>query len=279
MRAIAVILSLVLILSISSYEQTEETHQVFVPVVMREYPNYRGVGSTYNQCDDVKRIGGSWYYSWRREPTICKDVEAVPMLWDEASVDKEIGGNSDWLLGFNEPDLPTQANITPTLAAELWHEIERVYPDKRLVSPSVLSLAWLNEWYGACRVLYGRAPRLDAIAVHCYGAWTAAGGAMTCIDTLGRFVDWAKAHDVPEVWITEYAFLPCWSEGEPGSIEFMDAMQTYFKSEPAITRHAWFQLSYEGRESWSWGSHCNTSLIDFKSGELTPLGVAYRGGL
>ena len=52
----------------------------------------------------------------------------------------------------------------------------------------------------------------------------------------------------------------------------MKAMQAYFDSEPMITRTAWFQLSYRGNEPWAFGDACNTSIVDFDTGELTEIG-------
>ena len=37
----------------------------------------------------------------------------------------------------------------------------------------------------------------------------------------------------------------------------------------------WFQLTYDGRESWAFGPQYNTSLTDFNTGENTPLGSSY----
>jgi hypothetical protein len=89
-------------------------------------------------------------------------------------------------------------------------------------------------------------------------------------------VDWAWFHNVPEVWVTEFGHLPCWPDGNAGTVEFMQTMVTYYKEQPTITRWAWFQASYNGDEPWAFGPYCNTSLIDIDTGEMTPFGTEYQ---
>lgn len=117
---------------------------------------------------------------------------------------------------------------------------------------------------------------MDAIGSHCYGEWTAAQSINKCTASANAAVTWAQARDVPEVWITEFAHLPCWPEGDAGIIEFMETMVAHYRADPTITRWAWFQNSYHGDEPWAFGSYCNTSLVDIDTGELTAFGEAYR---
>lgn len=215
-----------------------------------------------------------WYYNWSARPPICDGVEVVPMLWGAGYVGESLGGNSEWLMGFNEPDLEYQANISPTKAARLWKEIELLYP-RKLVSPSVLSISWLTSWYNEYLRIYGTSPRIDAVGIHCYAALNPSHSIYQCKELSREAMQWATDRNISEVWVTEYAYLPCLKGGVQGSIDFMVAMREYFDSEPMITRDAWFQLSYKGDEPWAWGPSCNTSLVDFYSGELTVLGEAY----
>jgi hypothetical protein len=197
------------------------------------------------------------------------------MIWGRAQMSAQVANDVEWVMGFNEPELSTQSNITPTLGAELWRQMEQDYPDKRLVSPSA-SLSWLSQWWNAYVGMYGQAPRVDAVGSHCYGAWSAATAISKCQSDADQTVAWTQAHGVGEVWVTEFAHLPCWEGGEVGSIEFMQAMVAYYRQQPTITRWAWFQNAYHGTEPWSFGPDCNTSLVDIDTGQLTPMGEAYK---
>src|SRR5207244_2882338 len=48
----------------------------------------------------------------------------VPMVWGAADVGKPVPSGSKFLLTFNEPNFPTQADLTPQEAASHWPEIE-----------------------------------------------------------------------------------------------------------------------------------------------------------
>lgn len=262
----------------SQKEQTVIRHDVsplvYLPLVSKSPgpQSYKGIGATYSQCEYMDGIG--WYYNWGTALPACERVESVSMLWDETFVGNPLYGTSRWLMGFNEPELPSQANISPRDAAVLWREIESIYPSKYLVSPSVLYLSWLDRWYSEYQNLYGRSPRVDAVGVHCYGGWNALEAITLCKAKLEATITWAEERGIRQIWVTEYAYLPC-MEGVQGSIDFMEAMREYFDSKEIITRDAWFQLSYRGDEPWAFGPHCNTSLVDFYTGRKTALGDAY----
>jgi hypothetical protein len=194
------------------------------------------------------------------------------MVWGRGDVGKEI--DTFWVMGCNECDNPLQGNITPTLYAEIWHTMEMDYPDKRLVSASA-SLEWLTAWYDSYISRYGEPPRVDAVAHHCYGAYNAEWSIAKCKASARDTIAWAVGRGIAEVWVTEFAHLPCWI-GEADSIKFMQAMVTYYRKTPTITRWAWFQNSYRSDEPWAFGTDCNTSLVDIDTGELTTLGSAYK---
>ena len=71
-------------------------------------------------CRELRNAGVMWLYDWSVTPEICDSVEAVPMIYSRGSVGKPLGGNSPWVLGFNEPDLTSQSNITPQQRQRGW---------------------------------------------------------------------------------------------------------------------------------------------------------------
>jgi hypothetical protein len=239
--------------------------------------NYQGVGIHRQDyvsnaewaCPATAQVA-VWSYDWGPQPE-CPG--GIPMIWDETQMGVD-PVDSEWLLGFNEPDLAGQANITPTLAAELWHEIEAMYPDRKLVSPAVLSIGWLDDMWSEYDRLYGTAPRFDAVAFHiypqrmCYQGCTVNYYLVVARDIYAKqAIDWAADHGIPEVWITEFALQPI-AAGEAGTIAFMEQFTAWMREEPAITRWAWFSLgSY-------WPPGYDTALVG-PDGTLTTFGEVY----
>jgi hypothetical protein len=233
----------------------------------------RGVGATYEDCSGVRRSGASWFYDWTADPAVCDDVESVPMVWCTGATGWEIGGNSEWVLGWNEPDVYSQCNLTPEEGVDHWVAMESSYPDRLLVSPAVLNLQWLIDWRAAFEASEGRAPRVDAVGVHCY--WWGVEpelSAAFCQDQVDKAADLAANWGARGVWLTEFAHL-C----DPEEMDdYLDVMLPWLEEHPGVLRYAWFQLSYEGTEGWAFGPGCNTSLIDWETGDLTPAGRRYR---
>ena len=103
-------------------------------------------------------LGASWMYDWSATPPTAEyGIESVPMIGNADRVAYDLGGNSVWILGFNEPDLAVQSNITPEYAAQLWRQIETRYPQRKLVSPAVSDpdSGWLLRFRLAYYTEYG----------------------------------------------------------------------------------------------------------------------------
>ena len=80
----------------------------------------------------IAEINVSWFYTWQPHTmriTKPDRVEFVPMIWGETFVEPkqlELAKKSgSVLLGFNEPDLPDQANMTVQQALDLWPHLMR----------------------------------------------------------------------------------------------------------------------------------------------------------
>lgn len=225
-----------------------------------------GAGDTYNRPDARALLGLGWWYNWGPNG-------GVPMIWNASQIGREITPDR-WLMGFNEPDQAGQADMTPLEGATAWRELEEAYPDRSLVSPGVSRLGWLEEWRQAYIDTYGEPPRVDALGFHCYGAFNAAAAFETCKAQTRNAVALAGRWGVDEVWLTEFAMVPCWN-GMDDSIAFLRSMLDWLSTQPKVSRAAWFQTTYRGDESWAFGPDCNTSLVDYDTGELTPLGAAW----
>ncbi len=223
----------------------------------------------------VEGMGFGWYYNWQSKPlwynpTNLFDarVDFAPMIWGRATVDAPVSGAA--LLGFNEPDNSSQANMTVEEALTLWPILagKRL----RLGSPAPTTEqafgagTWLNRFMaGAAAKSY----RVDFIAVHYYSP----------NPDVGLFLDYLlqirAAYGLP-IWITEWALVD-WNN--PSRFSLTDTAK--FASEAIamldtlafVERHAWF-AAYAGGDNW----FINTELFD-RSGVLTPVGNVFANRL
>ena len=196
-----------------------------------------GYGDMARMAREVAAMRVAWLWNWSVDPPVFPDTESIPNLWDASYIGQPLGGNSAWLLGFNEPDGSDQANMTPEAAARAWRLIEQTYPERKLASPQVLHPGdWLERWYAAYVALYGQPPKLDALAIHTYYGNSAA----DYIVRTQEFLALARAWGVPEVWVTEWTL----SHGATRSVNDtaieLRAFVDWLEAEPMITRYAPF---------------------------------------
>jgi RNA polymerase sigma factor (sigma-70 family) len=134
--------------------------------------------------------GASWYYNWGTAPdgiAAPADVGYVPMIWGAASVTTAnlaaVKQEGNVLLGFNEPDMAGQANLTVTQALDLWPQL--MATGMTLGSPAVASGAaapggWLDQFMTGAKA---RGYRVDFITVHWYGADFSTGPAVQQLES------------------------------------------------------------------------------------------------
>jgi len=107
------------------------------PVVLKTSKKGMPMNPAAVNCTDLASIDGSWYYNWSPVPNGCKG-EFIPMIWNDANIDNimaNLPDGSEWLLGFNEPNLESEANMTPEYAAKLWPKL--MATGRKLVSPAM----------------------------------------------------------------------------------------------------------------------------------------------
>lgn len=172
-------------------------------------------GAAYNEAPLVSALsnGGavSWAYNWNSSPDgdLPPGVSFIPMLWGQKSLDSwssavqsALSSGSKYILGFNEPDLPAQANMAVSDAASLYRENITPYADQAtLVTPAVTNgnaqdqgLNWMSSFLESCSDC-----KASVMAIHWYG--TDADdfkNHVTSAITLGQ------QHGIQEVWITEF---------------------------------------------------------------------------
>jgi hypothetical protein len=269
-------LLLLLILATCAATPPPKHHTVALPMVSGYSPNKLGVAGTnmglrVDNCTGMGNLGSGWYYEWSPVVPMCpgRNWEAVPMLWGAAQVGQPLTGNSPWLLGFNEPDLPRQANITPTKAATLWRKVEALYPNRLLVAPvpSDRGLWWLKAWYAAYVTAYGQPPRMHALAMHCYGQRAA-----DCMALVNEYTALAQAWNVGQVWLTEFAFMPKFGPAQGAEAW---AFTQWLEANPLVTRYSPY-VSWQdcSNGTWDCAASGNPSLFE-RDGRLSELGLWY----
>ncbi len=218
----------------------------------------------------------TWYYDWGvAPPTVSQGqlsgIEWVPMCWgavntgDVAGIEAKIPAGSLYLLGFNEPNFKSQANLTPVQAASMWPNLEKIAADKglELVSPAVNwcgdcvdgvtndPVDWLDKFFAACPGC-----KVDYIAIHSYAPSSAA---------LDSYLDKFRKYNKP-LWITEFA---PWDPPKPdydGVVKYMKESIAILENDPIVYRYSWFATRV--------GSNPDISLLG-ANGTLTKLGQLY----
>ena len=117
-----------------------------------------------------------------------------------ANAKAAIAGGSTHLLGFNEPDLSSQSNLSPSAAAIAWNTYMQPFAggNVKLVSPAVTNgggetgLQWMTEFIGNCTSC-----QIDAVALHWYSS---------SASDLQNHVQQAWADFGKPIWITGERF-------------------------------------------------------------------------
>lgn len=247
------------------------SYSFYFPLVTKNHPSKKGVGRGGSRCEPGNAVGASYARGWGVSIGDCQGVEDIPCIWGNGVATMVISGllqiigNSDYVLGFNEPDMFTQANMSPEESVEPWHALRMAYPDKKWVSPSTtISMGWLPEFYQRYITEYpDDNPPFDVIDFHCY-LNTVDG----CIERAGYFINMADSWGVDEVWLSEFAFYG------PGDTERAAEFISWMNGQPRITRYFWFIDECRIGEPWCYW----TWLAEYHSDPvvLTELGVMYR---
>lgn len=250
---------------------------------MRNANCKRGVAYGHHSIADLQALsaGVSWWYNWdfRPDPDLragaYRDagVEYAPMIWgaasDRAAAKNTIASDAQVLLGFNEPNFGSQANLSAKAAAALWPELSAIAEAKglRLVSPAVNFCGgncqdtdpfhYLDEFFAACSGC-----RVDAVAMHLYVGCSPSG--INKAEWLINHVETYKKRFQQPLWLTEFACDSAKNSAEQQA--FMEDALAYLEGEPRVERYAWFS-----------GRATNVAHVDLlaDSGELTALGQAY----
>ena len=211
----------------------------------------RGVSFSWQMDADFDLLGPvvSWSYNWANTYASTQEakyqqygIQFVPMCWNNNYSPEAIAAyytahseKQNYLLGYNEPNLVDQANMTPTQAAEKWADVVAVAKNSnaRLISPAMNwgtlpgysnGVQWLQEFFTKVNPndIYG-------IAVHIY-----MNSAKAALGDLQRYKVFGKP-----LWLTEF----CAWDGTSSSaaqVQFMTQCLNALEQDPDLERYAWF---------------------------------------
>lgn len=251
----------------------------------------RGEAYGYNSAADLRALspGLAWWYNWAPTPDATGaaavyqglGIDYVPLQWNGSldgqavtadALAAKLPAGTQYLLGFNEPNFKSQANLTPSQAAAVWPVLQEVARRKglKLVSPALnycgdcvsengttyySPTQYLDAFFAACPSC-----QVDYIAVHTY----------VCQEQyLRQKVAELKKYNKP-IWVTEFACGDMDANLITPAVQqkyLLDAVN-YLEKEPAVFRYAWFS----GRNSQIPG----INLLG-ADGALTDLGQLYVG--
>ncbi|MYS23011.1 RNA polymerase [Streptomyces sp. SID4948] len=210
----------------------------------------KGVGVwTFNGVDTaLARSGAGWYFTWSTTHSGISGPGFVPMIWGAKSVDaaslaqaKQAG---PYLLGFNEPDMAAQSNMTVDQALSLWPQLEAT--GKVLGSPAVAyggdtAGGWLDRFMSGAQ---SKGYRVDFIALHWYGGDFTTPDAVAQLKSYLQAV-WNRYHK--PIWLTEFALIDFANGGtrfptDQQQAAFVTSATTMMDGLSYLQRYAWFGL-------------------------------------
>lgn len=206
-------------------------------------------GMAYNDASLANTFGSScpecsWAYNWASKPgNLDPKYKYVPMCWGNRPVDanfpadaeEAIANGSPALLSFNEPDMPSQSNMSPAVAADLHKKIFKQFEGRvKIGSPAVTNsgdpnqgLGYLKQFMEACN---GECA-IDFCVVHWYSE-------AEYSDTL--FTHLEKAYEICDkkpIALTEYAPIA----GDAAA--FVSDVVPKIEALPYVIMHSMFMVS------------------------------------
>ena len=219
-----------------------------------------------------------WAYNWANTPTNrgvafstnVANYEYVPMIWSASvngvggqintirNLENNFGVHVDYVLGFNEPELSSQSNMTVNTALDVWQVMTDEFADTdiQLVSPAVSGQGGLNNWlYPFMDTVVARNNdsnanndlKVDAIAYHFYTVgFNGTNEANRLLDQIDEIYD---RYGLP-IWITEFAGtsfsadnpVHSFDERQAFNREFLERLIPQFDARDYVHRVSWWQF-------------------------------------
>lgn len=168
-------------------------------------------------------------------PTLHNDQSTFTSTWAK-DAQAAIDAGSEYLFGFNEPDIPSQANLSPQAAAMAWEQyMEPFYMKAKLVAPAVSNSAspgegldWLKQFMAACSNCH-----FDAVNQHWYDT------SSNDISYFQQQITQAHEQTGLPVFVGEFGFI-----GSDSDIsESLNQAMGWLDSNPAVVGYAYFMAA------------------------------------
>ena len=186
----------------------------------------------------------SWWYNWAIKGSGANvGIEFVPMIWNQTSVSSALPIGSKYVLGFNEPNFFSQANLSAAQAASYWPALQGnaasagvaiVGPAMNFCGPAAQChgtdpYQYLKDFFAACTNC-----KVDYVAVHWYNCdlpslrdYLEPGGSLEGFEQFGK-----------PIWLTEFSCDGSASVAEQEA--YMRAAIPYLEGNSHVFRYSWF---------------------------------------
>lgn len=240
----------------------------------------KGLGSCNELTSpaELSRLNLGWYYNWRPFPKITSvpGVEFVPMFWFAGDVTPEHlaavnQSAATHVLGFNEPDMEGQANMTPEECLELWPQLMTL--KQRLGSPAPANSTWLEKFMPEAK---RRGLRIDFVCLHRYPDISDPNAGCE----IGAMIDDAHRKYGLPIWLTEcgVADVSAWHQPQRSkptpemARSFLKDLLPMLEGLPFVERYAWFADRVDAEYGFG-------TIFDLHARRLTRFGKLYRDGV
>lgn len=174
------------------------------------------------------------------------------------------------VLGFNEPDMCGQANMTPEECLDLWPQLMTLR--QRLGTPAPATSTWMEEFLPEAR---RRGLRVDFVCLHRYPDISDP----DAVANIEKMLREAHGRYGLPVWLTECgaADVSAWRQAQickptPEMAErFLKDLMALLERLPFVERYAWF--ADRVGEEYGLGT-----IFDPLARRMTPFGRIYRDG-
>jgi Glycosyl hydrolase catalytic core len=233
-----------------------------------------------------------WNYSWGPKHVDAQpvDIEFVPMVWgsnDLNSITATVRdtivpqiqrGQSKRILGFNEPDSASQANMAVSKALDAWPILEAA--GVSLTSPSAVNAdnAWIKSFMDQATTTNSSLSscpqpplrRVDWIGVHWYGSTANFDAFVNRLTRIYNLYNRQRPLLVTEFAIADFgaATIADNKNTKAQVLAFMKKALPWMEAQDWIVGYAWFSFGITGARGYS-------SALFNEVGELTALGRYY----